>query len=79
MIQNIATLIDKQIERERLPSVGVTDVRIAHQFWTHWVIDWFVILIFVLINLIGTILEAKLNDLIGDVIAQCGSVSTTVV
>ena len=70
-VQDLPGLIHKSIDRKRLPAVGVSHSGIAGVRNHELIIERLVVHIGVVERFIGTVLKAKGNDLLRDVVAQC--------
>ena len=67
----VPALIDEKRELNRLPAVGIDDVGVARHFGLDVGIDGLVAIRGIPLSFVGAVLQAKCNDLLSDVIAQC--------
>ena len=65
-------MVHETIDGERLPAVGVGDGGVARIVYDQLVVEGLVVEVDIVEGLIGPVLHAEGDDLLSDVVAQCG-------
>lgn len=74
--ERVARLVHEELEGQWLPAVWIRDGWVARELREQWLVDWFVVEVFVIILLVGPVGETELDDRGGDSVAERGGAIT---